>query len=105
MNMPGFTAEGSLYKSRGCYMGRNSFATLAGSGVTPQLPIGFCMAECDDQYDWGTVENGACKFGCMGGDGGAAEAEVVVEAAAPMIASYASGVVPGSRRRWGSLSR
>jgi hypothetical protein len=71
MNMPGFSAEGSLYKSRGHYVGRNSFAALASAGVTPQLPIGFCMSACDDHYDWGSIENSACKMGCMGGgDGG-----------------------------------
>ena len=71
MNMPGFCAEGSLYNTRGHYMARRTFgAAVSGGGVVPQLPIGFCMAECDDQFEPGSLDNTVCKFGCMGGDGG-----------------------------------
>ena len=78
MNMPGFSAEGALYKSSRYYVGRTTSGALAASlGITPQLPIGFCMAECDGQYDSGSLDNQICKFGCMdtgggggGGDGG-----------------------------------
>ena len=75
MSMPGFNAEGSVYKSSRYYIGRPTSGALGASvGITPQLPIGFCMAECDDQYQWGTLDNQVCKFGCMdagsGGGGG-----------------------------------
>src|SRR5690349_6222437 len=69
MNMPGFTGETSLYRPKSHYRatGSASFALTAGRGVLPQLPIGFCMAECDQQYDWGTIDNTACKFDCLAG--------------------------------------
>ena len=41
MNMPGFTAEGSLYKSRGYYVGRNSFAASAGGELRPSFRSAF----------------------------------------------------------------
>ena len=74
MNMPGFTAGTSLYKTGGRY--RAVANALVGSlGVFPQLPIGFCMADCDASYDWGSLDNSVCKLNCMsegslGGDGG-----------------------------------
>lgn len=100
MNTPGFSADVSLYKSSRCYIGRTTSGALAASlGITPQLPIGFCMADCDDQYQWGTLDNSVCKFGCLGngggGGGGGGEATW-------MTASYAAGVAktsPQQRRR------
>jgi hypothetical protein len=67
MNMPGFTGETSLYKTRNSYRAANIQPALAfGQVVLPQLrPIGFCMSGCDDRYEWGTIENAACKFYCM----------------------------------------
>jgi hypothetical protein len=69
MNMPGFAGETSLYKTRGHY--RAIANAVGGRGVLPQLPIGFCMADCDAQYEWGTLDNTVCKFDCLGsGNGG-----------------------------------
>lgn len=70
MNMPGFTAETAIYSSGRQYVGRSAFGAAQSDGVTPQLPPGFCMADCDQQYDWGSIDNAVCKFDCMGGDGG-----------------------------------
>ena len=74
MSMPGFTAETSVYQTKGRYRAILTAPSglPGGEGVLPQLPIGFCMSNCDDQYEWGTLENSACKFDCMGGgdDGG-----------------------------------
>lgn len=78
MSLPGFTAETSLYKTMGHYRAAASApaAFARGRSVLPQLPIsiGFCMTDCDDQYDWGTFENTMCKNDCMdagfGGNGG-----------------------------------
>ena len=68
MNMPTFTAEASLYATGRRY--RTASAPQWGpSGVVPQLPIGFCMANCDGIGD--PLMNAVCKFGCMeGGSGG-----------------------------------
>jgi len=71
MSMPGFMAETSLYTSTARYVGRSTHAGAAElHGVTPQLPAGFCMADCDQQFEWGSLDNAVCKFGCMGGDEG-----------------------------------
>jgi hypothetical protein len=77
MRMPGFTAGGSLYRAAGRYRNSGLYdASMSEAGVSPQLPksIGFCMDGCDDQYEWGSLENSQCKFDCMddggGGDGG-----------------------------------
>ena len=69
MNLPGFSAEASLYKSVRQY--RMAGTRKPGSrGVLPQLPIGFCMADCDfTEHD--PLSNAACKFDCLGqSDGG-----------------------------------
>ena len=72
--MPGFTAEASLYKSTRQYRRMGNPAAVARSrGVLPQLPIGFCMADCDfNETD--PLSNAVCKFGCLdqqdGGAGG-----------------------------------
>jgi hypothetical protein len=72
MKTPGFNAEASLYKSSRRYIGRATSGVLSASmGITPQLPIGFCMADCDGQYDWGTLDNQICKFGCLDAGSGA----------------------------------
>ena len=73
MSMPGFSADQSLYHAKGQYraMARTGRGASSERSVLPSLPIGFCMSNCDDQYEWGTLENSACKFDCMGnGDGG-----------------------------------
>ena len=54
MSMPGFMAETSLYTSTAHYVGRSTHAGAAElHGVTPQLPAGFCMADCDQQFEFG----------------------------------------------------
>jgi hypothetical protein len=74
MNIPRFTAEASLYKTSRQYQMAGTPKDLVGSrGVLPQLPIGFCMADCDfTERD--PLSNIACKFGCFeeqeGGGGG-----------------------------------
>ena len=52
MNMPGFTAETSLYKTRRQYpaVAGTPNALVGSQGVLPQLPIGFCMADCDGNF-------------------------------------------------------
>ncbi len=75
MRIPGFNAEGSLYRARAGHRAASLHGARADSqGVYPQLPksIGFCMDECDSQYDWGSVDNAYCKSQCSGdgGDGG-----------------------------------
>jgi hypothetical protein len=64
-NIPGYTAEASLYSSGQFYQAiRASGALPVSRGVLPQLPIGFCQAECSP----GDYQ---CLFDCMGGrDGG-----------------------------------
>lgn len=70
VKMPGFSGEASIYRSTRQYRMTGTYNDLtAGRGVVPQLPIGFCMADCDfTEHD--PLSNMACKFGCMGGDGG-----------------------------------
>ena len=72
MNIPGFTGETSLYKTRGHYraMASTPSVSVGGRGVLPQLPTGFCWANCDQQYPIGTLEHTICLFGCMEGPGG-----------------------------------
>ena len=83
MNMPGFSGKSSLYRTKGRYRASASLPhVFDGPSVLPQLPrsIGFCMADCDDQYEWGTLDNTVCKFDCLddgngGGGNGGGEAE------------------------------
>ena len=75
MNMPGFKAEASLYKTSGHYRMAGTPNDLVGSrGVLPQLPIGFCQANCDAISDpfLRTVCELQCadQGGCGGGGGG-----------------------------------
>ena len=63
MQIPGFTAEASLYKPGRYYRNTAETANVTqdGSMVAPQLfGIGFCMADCDPD-DW------LCLFDCLGG--------------------------------------
>lgn len=76
MRMPGFSAEYSMSGLRRGYVTDNTASNHAVAlGVLPQLPIsiGFCMDQCDNQYDWGSVDNAYCKSQCgeEGGGGGA----------------------------------
>src|SRR5215813_5995715 len=48
MNLPGFSADATLYKTKVNYNTTSSHFGTAGSyAVLPQLPIGFCQANCD----------------------------------------------------------
>ena len=68
MNLPGFTAESAL-QLNGHY--RAMVGPSAGftnlRGVVPQLPIGFCQANCDSISD--PLLNSVCKINCMGSGG------------------------------------
>lgn len=71
MNIPGFTADASLYKTSGHYRIAGTTNDLVGSqGVLPQLPIGFCMANCDHIQD--DFTRTVCNLRCFeqGGGGG-----------------------------------
>jgi len=69
MNLPGFTAETSL-QSSGHYrtMVGASVSSANVRGVVPQLPIGFCMANCDRIGD--DFMRSVCNLNCLGGGGG-----------------------------------
>lgn len=69
MNLPGFTAETSLGLSghyRATAGGFGGFANLP--AVMPQLPIGFCQANCDMIQD--PFMSAVCKLQCLDGGGG-----------------------------------
>ena len=69
MNMPGFNAEASLGKTNGSYRMVGSRNNSGGSrGVLPQLPIGFCMANCDHIQD--DFMRSVCNLNCLGQGGG-----------------------------------
>lgn len=69
LNMPGFTAPASLYKSGGHFRKAEARNTLAGNGdVLPQLPIGFCQANCDSIED--DFLRTVCEMKCSGDQGG-----------------------------------
>jgi hypothetical protein len=69
-NAPKFTAEASLYKSNVHYRVAGSPNDLLSSReVLPQLPVGFCMAECDFTISDPFLSD-VCKLGCLGGSGG-----------------------------------
>jgi hypothetical protein len=72
MNMPGFTAETSLYNTSGHYraMAGTPNDLIGSGGVLPQLPIGFCMADCDFTYPNDSFLSSVCKLGCFGDGGG-----------------------------------
>lgn len=75
MNIPEFTADSSIYKTSRHYrpMTGASNASVVGRGVTPQLPIGWCQANCDSLQD--PFERTVCEIQCIepmdnGGGGG-----------------------------------
>jgi hypothetical protein len=81
MKMPGFTAETSLYKTRGRYSvtARPLNALAGGRGVLPQLPRDLitCLSSCQFDPDFGLCRD-LCYWneftsgggGGSGGDGG-----------------------------------
>jgi hypothetical protein len=71
VNMPQFTAEAALQRTRGRYRTTSHHAGAARHGrVVPQLPIGFCQANCDRIQD--DFLRTVCAMQCLeqGGDGG-----------------------------------
>jgi hypothetical protein len=71
MNMPGFSAQAALGRTRGRYRRFGGGAAMASNGrVTAQLPIGFCQANCDRIQD--DFMRTVCEMQCMnqGGGGG-----------------------------------
>jgi len=98
MNMPGFSAEASVYRTSRQYRRAGAPNALAGSrGVIPQLPIGFCMAECDfTEHD--PLANMACKFGCFDDQGGGGGGGPVDQVCRPTCTPCRR--VPGKPGRW-----
>lgn len=72
-NLPGFSAEAAVYNAGRHYRGTAKASDFAsGAAVIPQLPIGFCMADCDYVYQNDPFMRDVCKLQCLGaGDGGA----------------------------------
>jgi hypothetical protein len=78
MNIPGYNAEVSLYKTRGHYraMAGTPNALVGGRGVLPQLPLDLltCLRDCQFDPDFALC-NDICYWndftsGGGGGDGG-----------------------------------
>jgi hypothetical protein len=77
--MPGFTALETLPESTARYRSLLTPGRLPNSGqVSPQLSIGFCMADCDASYGDDYLSGMICKFNCLddggGGSGGGGSA-------------------------------
>ncbi len=71
MNMPGFSAQAALGRTRGRYRRFGPGASMGHAGrVTAQLPIGFCQANCDRIQD--DFMRTVCEMQCLdqGGGGG-----------------------------------
>src|SRR5262245_57478555 len=70
MNLPGFTAETSLQLPGSTYRSMAGPAYGSLSQVLPQLPIGFCQANCDRIQD--PFLRSVCELQCFsqGGGGG-----------------------------------
>jgi hypothetical protein len=68
-NMPGFSADAALYQTSGRYRTAGSRRRSAGGGILPQLPIGFCMADCEFNVSDPFMQD-VCKLGCLGSGGG-----------------------------------
>jgi hypothetical protein len=74
MHMPGLTAASSLYRSSAFYRSARASGRLPGKReILPQLPIGFCMANCDRIKD--DFLRSVCELMCFeqddtGGGGG-----------------------------------
>ena len=77
MSIPRFTAEASLYKTSGHYRMAGAPNDLVGSReVLPQLPIGFCQANCDLIQD--DFLRDVCNLRCFNQPGGEVVVVVVV---------------------------
>src|SRR5215475_6206353 len=71
--MPGFNADAAHYKTKGYYMAGSPIVMARSHGVLPQLPIGFCQANCDKIQD--PFLRQVCEIRCFdqsgrGGGGG-----------------------------------
>jgi hypothetical protein len=67
MNMPELTAESSLYRSSAFYRSARASGVLRDK-ILPQLPIGFCMANCDRIQD--DFMRSVCELRCFDQQGG-----------------------------------
>src|SRR5262249_44016894 len=64
MHMPGLTAASSLYRSSAFYRSARASGGLPGKReILPQLPIGFCMANCDRIED--DFLRSVCELQCF----------------------------------------
>jgi hypothetical protein len=74
MNIPGYTAEKSVYKSIGRYRAMTGAANalVDGRGVLPQLPpeLLLCLRDCQSDPDFKTCRD-ECFWGQFLGGGGA----------------------------------
>src|SRR5258705_9201107 len=68
MSLPGFTAETSLQLAGGTYRSVGGMSSGLVSGVLPQLPIGFCQANCDRIID--PFLSAVCRLQCLDQGGG-----------------------------------
>lgn len=96
-NIPGFTAEASLYRPARQYR-TTAVQGSAPRGVVPQLrkSTGFCMADCDFN-DPDPLSNFACKVGCLEEGGGGEEGGGAEPACRPACGPCRR--VPGEHRR------
>jgi hypothetical protein len=85
-HMPGFTAATSLYPTAGRYRSAGTPGLRPESrAIEPQLPIGFCMADCDFQNPNDPLMASICKFGCFddaqgaAGDGGGISSRACIQ--------------------------
>jgi len=70
-SMPGLTATASIYRTSGRYRTAGGPKdTVGGTAVLPQLPIGFCMADCDSSYADDPFLASVCKLRCFDQEGG-----------------------------------
>jgi hypothetical protein len=64
MNIPGLSAESSLYRSSALYRSaRAPVALPCRREIVPQLPIGFCMPNCDRIQD--DFLRSVCELKCL----------------------------------------
>lgn len=65
MTMPGFAAETSLYRPSRPYRSTGIVVNFGSNRhVMPQLPIGFCMANCNHIQD--PLMRQVCNLNCLG---------------------------------------
>lgn len=103
-SLPGFTAEASLYQSSGNYSAVGGPAEFSRSGeILPQLPIGFCMADCDFTHS-DPFSRDICKLGCLGGrpgGGGGGPSSPPELVCGPCIRGRQRCGIPGLGFQWG----